>query len=67
MKLYAVIPYRSRSLGPKHPKGREYPPRYDLQPMNHKEACAWMLNCTTDATGHRLTPWPDNVPIATKQ
>ena len=67
MKRYAVIPYRRHSLGPKHPKGREYPPRLDLAPMTHTEACTWMRNCTTEATGYRLTPWPDNVPITAKQ
>lgn len=61
MKLFAVIPYRRRAIG-SQPKGHELPPRYDIAPMNHEAACNWVHNCTTDATGYRLTPWPDDVP-----
>lgn len=61
MKLYTVIPIRRRAIG-SHPKGREYPPRYDLAPMNHEAACNFMASCRTEATDYRIHPWPDDVP-----
>lgn len=36
MNLYTVIPIRRRTIG-EHKAGREYAPRFDLAPMNHRE------------------------------
>lgn len=56
--LYAVIPFRRRACGKEHPESREYSPRFDLSPVTHSEACAWMRNCRTEVTE---TMNPDNL------
>jgi hypothetical protein len=61
MKLYTVTPYRARTVGT-HRKGREYPPRIDLAPMNHAAACNFAAACRNEETGYRITPWPEGTP-----
>lgn len=59
--LFAVIPVRRVTVG-NHPKGKEYPPRLDLAPMNHQAACNFMEACRTTFTEYKLTPWPADAP-----
>jgi hypothetical protein len=60
-RLYTVESYFKRDVGPRR-KGDRNPPRFDLQPMTHAQARAFVRNCTTETTGYGLVEWPANVP-----
>ena len=57
---FTVIAIRARDIGTQR-KGTEFPPRYDLQPMTHGEACKFMRNCRNRDTDYKLHPWPAEV------
>lgn len=60
-RLYTVEFYFKRDVGPRR-KGDRNPPRFDLQPMTHAQARAFVRNCTTETTGYGLVEWPANLP-----
>lgn len=62
LQPFAVIAIRARDIGPQK-KGLEFPPSYDLQPMTHDEACAFMRSCRNRDTDYKLHPWPAEVPF----
>jgi hypothetical protein len=59
---FTVIPFRARTIGTQK-KGFTLPPRYDLQPMTHHEACTFAKNCTNEETGYMIHPWPAAIPF----
>ena len=37
---------------------KQFPPRYDLKPMNHAAACNFMDACRNEYTDYVIIPWP---------